>query len=249
MKKHIIANIKMNQTPQDTKFYLANLIAREDVCIDKDITVCLPFTSLHIGHQMLLGTDIKLGAQNIADEEEGRFTGEISGKMLKGCGVERVIVGHSERRTKFKENPNAINKKIKIALKNGLQVIFCVGETLVEKNTLKTIDSLTSQINECLKGLYENELDNIIIAYEPVWAIGTGKTATVKDIEYGVKAIRKSIANNFSEKAGKEICVVYGGSLNTKNIANVIKGDGVNGVLIGGTCLDVKNFLYIISQC
>ena len=249
MKKHIIANIKMNQTPEESKFYLASIISKASALVDKRLTICLPYTSLNLGKMMLSGTEITLGAQNIAEEEEGLLTGEISGRMLKGCGVKRVIVGHSERRSRFKESGQAINKKIKIALKNGLQVILCVGESLVEKNTLKTVASLTAQIDECLKGLYENELENIIIAYEPVWAIGSGKTASVKDIEYGVKAIRKAVENNFSEKAGKEIEVVYGGSLNGKNITSIYNAEGLNGVLVGGACLDAQAFLRMISKC
>lgn len=245
--KKIIGNFKMNASIEETKKYMINFLARVDQT-RADITICLPYTSLSIGNYFLHDTEIALGAQNISDEEEGKCTGEISGKMLKGCGVSTVIIGHSERRAKFKESNKMINKKIKIALKNRLKVILCVGESLAEKNTLKTLDTIKTQICECLKGLYENELNEVTIAYEPLWAIGTGKNATVKEIEYAVKAIRKAVADDFSAKAGKEIKVVYGGSVTNKNIASLIKAQGTDGVLVGGACLDPAGFVGIINS-
>ena len=248
MKKQVIANFKMNMTPSEIKNYIISL-APNFKSEKVDITLALPFVALSLGKFLLSGTNIFVGAQNLSEEESGTFTGETSGAMLKDIGVQSVIVGHSERRSKFKETGRAINKKIKIALKNRLQVILCVGETLTDKNSMKTLSVLSGQIDEALKGLYENELENILIAYEPVWAIGTGKVATSKEIEEGVKAIRKSIEHSFSKKAGEEIGVLYGGSINAKNISQIISCKGVNGVLVGGACLDCANFMHIISAC
>lgn len=246
MKKLIIANFKMNKSPLQTKEYLMPLISR----LDEDKTtlmLCLPFTSLGVAKFMLEGHKITLGAQNLSDEEEGKCTGEISGAMLKDCGVDYVIVGHSERRKKFKEDNKTINKKIKLALKNGLGVILCVGESLAERNTLKTFEVLREQLEAALKGLYENELERIIIAYEPIWAIGSGKTPTAKEIEKTIKEIRKIIGEDFSASAGEQIRVVYGGSVDTKNAKQFANVKNLNGLLIGGACLDPYNLLQIIS--
>lgn len=244
--KNIVANFKMNATVEETKRYFIDFLAKVDVK-KANLTFCLPYTSLATGNYFLKGTGIKLGAQNLADEDEGKCTGEISGRMLVDAGVEAVIVGHSERRAKFKESNKSINKKIKVALKNRLDIIFCVGESLTEKNTLKTLDTLKTQIEEGLKGLYENELENITIAYEPIWAIGTGKNATVKEIEYAVKAIRKVLTDDFSAKAGKETKVLYGGSVNAKNIQSILRAKGIDGVLVGGACLDANGFVNLIN--
>ncbi len=244
--KKIVANFKMNATVEETKRYFINFLAKVDSA-KAELTFCLPYTSLATGNYFLKGTGIKLGAQNLADEDEGKCTGEISGRMLVDAGAEAVIIGHSERRAKFKESNKTINKKIKVALKNRLDIILCVGESLTEKNTLKTLETLKAQIEEGLKGLYENELENITIAYEPIWAIGNGKNATVKEIEYAVKAIRKVLTDDFSEKAGKETKVLYGGSVNIKNIQSILKAKGIDGVLIGGACLDANGFVNLIN--
>ena len=213
----IIGNFKMNKTSSEIKEYIMKLLPR----LEKDkveVTLCLPYTSLSLASFLLQGSGVKLGAQNLSDEESGKNTGEISGSMLKDCSVSTVIVGHSERRSKFKENGKMINKKIKIALKNSLEVVLCVGETLAEKNLHKTIDTIKSQIEEATKGLYENELENIVIAYEPIWAIGSGKTPLAKEIENVIKIIRKTITEDFSLKAGENIEVIYGGSVDNRTV-------------------------------
>lgn len=245
--KQLYANFKMNKTSAEIKDYLVKLISRFERD-DVNLTLCLPFTSLSLGSYLLSGTSINIGAQNLSDEECGSYTGEISGAMLKDVGVSSVLVGHSERRAKFKENSKVINKKIKIALKNGLGVVLCVGESLTDKNTLKTLETLKIQIEEALKGLYENELERVVIAYEPMWAIGTGHNATVREIEYAAKVIRKVIQDDFSEKAAKQLCVIYGGSLNIKNISSLINAKGIDGALVGGASLDVNNFISMINS-
>ena len=245
--KTIIANLKMNKTVSETKAYLINLLPKVEEGVH-NLVICPPATSIATAKYLLDGRDIKIGGQNLCDEEEGKCTGEISGKMLKDAGAEYVIVGHSERRTKFKESARSINKKIKIALKNRLKVILCVGENLAERNNLKMLEVLKIQIEDAFKGLYENELDNIIVAYEPIWAIGSGKTPTVKEIETVVKAIRKVVTDDFSAKAGENITVVYGGSVDNKNASAIMKTKGLDGLLIGGACLNADNFAQILRQ-
>lgn len=246
MKKIVIANFKMNKTPSETKQYLISFLSKyEDY--KTDLILALPYTSLSIAKFMIDKREISLGAQNLCDDDETGCTGEISGKMLADSGVSHVLVGHSERRAKFKEDSKTINKKIKNGLKNRLSIILCVGESLADKNTMKTLSTLRMQIEEALKGLYENELENLIIAYEPVWAIGSGKTPSPKEIENAVRAIRKVVEEDFSKKAAQEIRVVYGGSITPKNISKFASIEGLDGILVGGASLESSVFLQIIN--
>ena len=245
--KKIVANFKMNKTNNEVKEYIMKLLPKYEK-EKTELVLCVPFTAITLSKFLLDGTNISIGAQNICDEDDGKSTGEISGTMIKSCGADYVIIGHSERRIKFKENGRIINKKIKLALKNRLKVILCVGETLAEKNTMKTNEVIKTQIEEALKGLYENELENIVIAYEPIWAIGTGKTPLAKEIENTVKVIKKVVAEDFSDKAGEKIEVLYGGSVDVKNSANFSKIKNINGMLIGGASLDADNFAQLIKN-
>lgn len=245
--KKVIGNFKMNKTNSEIKSYIMSFASKVDAS-RAEIVLCLPATALSIARFMLDGSGVSIGAQNLCDEEVGKNTGEISGEMLKDCGADYVIVGHSERRVKYRENGRSINKKIKIALKNRIKVIFCIGESLAEKNLMKTNDVLKSQLEDALKGLYENELENIIVAYEPVWAIGTGKIPMNKDIEEAIKTIRKVVADDFSDKAAEKLEVVYGGSVDNKNCGNITKIRGLNGLLVGGACLDPINFCQLIRD-
>ena len=243
--KKIIANFKMNMNNKEVKNYFIKLLAK--VNSRNEVVVCPPLTSLSLANYFVQGSQVMLGAQNICDEEEGKCTGEVSGKMVKDCGASYVLIGHSERRTKFRENGKIINKKIKIALKNCLKVIFCVGETLADKNIGKTKDAIKVQVQEALKGLYENELENITIAYEPVWAIGTGKTPNAKDVENVVKFIREVVCEDFSPKSEK-IQIIYGGSVDNKNCTVYSKIKGVDGLLVGSASLNPDTFLQIIKS-
>lgn len=247
MKKIIIANNKMNMVSEEAKLYFTKLVARANNQ-KVDVVVCPSFTNLQIATFLTKGSLVKVGAQNVCDEENGAYTGEVSADMIKSVGAEYVIVGHSERRNKFKETDKLINKKIKIALKHGLKCIYCVGESLIEKNTMKTEQAIRKQIEEGLKGLYENELESVVIAYEPIWAIGTGITATPKDIEMGASVIRKAITESYSDKAGRTVQVVYGGSLNEKNYQNILNTKGIDGGLFGGISLNIDSFLSIINN-
>lgn len=247
MKKIVIANFKMNQTVEETKVYFTKLLCKlnnENI----QVVVCPSFTSLSIANFFTSGTSVKLGAQNVADDDSGLQTGEVSPKMLKGIGVEYVLVGHPERRVKFRESNIIINKKIKNALKQGLKCVLCVGESYVEKNALKTAEVLKKQLDECLKGLYENELESIVIAYEPFWAVGSGNYPTVNDVELGAKVIRKVINDNYSEKAARDICVIYGGGLNSINSTKLLSAKGIDGAMIGAASLDVDVFVNMINR-
>lgn len=247
MKKLVIANLKMNQNATDAKTYFTKLVAGFSA-VRCDLIVCPSYMSLPIANFLTSTSGIKLGAQDVSDEESGAHTGEISASMLKDSGVEYVIVGHSERRTKFKESDKLINKKIKTALKNRLKCVLCIGESLVDRNSGKTYETLKKQLEEDLRGLYENELESVIIAYEPIWAIGTGNNASVKDVEMASKQIRKVIYENFSEKASRDIQVVYGGSLNEKNYAAILNASGIDGGLFGGASVDADSFLNMINS-
>ena len=239
MKKIIISNLKMNTVPSDMKSYSMQL-ATKTAGSKNRIIVCMPFTHFHTAKQFLDGSKIEIGAQNVSDEEAGKNTGEISASMLKDSGVSYIIVGHSERRSKFKETDRLINKKLKMALSQGLKVILCIGEDKVTREAKGACAFVKKQLDDVLKGIYENELESVIIAYEPIWAIGTGKTATLKDIEKMVGLIRKEIAYLYNDKT--QISVVYGGSIDIKNYKKIISLPCLDGALVGGASLDVDNF-------
>ena len=241
MKKIIIGNFKMNTKPSELKPY-AMALATKTKGTKNDIVICPPFTHLSVAREFLGGSGIEFGAQNISSEESGAFTGEISASMIKDLGATYVIIGHSERREKFKETDRLINKKIKTALANGLKVILCVGENLQTKENKQAFAFVKKQLDDDLKGIYENELDGVVIAYEPIWSIGTGKLPTSKDITKMVETIRKEIEYMYSAKAGQNINVVYGGSVKMTNYKKILALDGLNGVLVGGACLDVDSF-------
>lgn len=247
MKKIVIANFKMNQTATQTKDYMIDLVARMKGESTK-VVVCPPFTSLAKAYSLTKKTNVILGAQNFHQDEKGAHTGEISAAMLKDVGVEYVIVGHSERRKEFKETNSVINKKIKAAVGVGLKVVFCVGESLNERNTNRTEAVLKAQIEQGLSGLYENELDSIVVAYEPIWAIGTGVNATSKQISSSISLIRKIIKDMFSTKASKQTLVVYGGSVNKQNAKKIMSISVVDGVLVGGASLVAEDFFEIIKS-
>lgn len=243
----IYANFKMNKTSSEIKNYFYQFLPMAEK-LKHEMTFMLPFASLSISRFLTEGSMVKIGAQNVCEEEDGENTGEISASMLRDEKVSSVLVGHHERRSKYKESNRIINKKIKLALKNGLEVVLCVGENKTERNTLKGLESLRIQIEEALKGLYENELENIVIAYEPVWAVGTGISPTPKEIEKSIFAIRKVIAEDFSSEAGEKIVVIYGGSINEKNAGQIGKIPLLDGVLVGNGSLKCENFVKIVRS-
>ncbi len=247
MKKLIISNLKMNLTTSQCKEYFIEMSAR--LSNEKtEVVICPSFPSLSMANFLTEKSPIKIGGQNLCEAEEGSWTGEVSANMLKDCGCEYVIVGHCERRMKFKESSSQINKKIKNALKQGIKCILCIGENSLEKKTGKTEIILQKQIEEGLKGLYENELESIILAYEPIWSVGTGIIPTFKEIEDVSLFARGVISQNYSQNAGKNLQFVYGGSVDGGNISKIVKTKGIDGVLIGKASNDADNFLSLINK-
>lgn len=241
MKRLIIGNFKMNTKPSEFKAYAMTLVTKTKGTANQ-VVVCPPFTHLFLAKELLVGTEVEYGAQNISEEEKGALTGEISANMIKDLGATYVILGHSERRAKAKESDKQINKKIKTALANGLKVVLCVGESLQTRENKGACAFVKKQLEDDLKGIYENELDSVIIAYEPIWAIGTGRIATNMDITKMAQTIRRQVEYLYSEKAGKEIQILYGGSVNLNNYKKILSNENINGALIGGACLDVDGF-------
>ncbi|MDD4111172.1 MAG: triose-phosphate isomerase [Clostridia bacterium] len=247
MKNILIANFKMNKTSMECKEYIDKLLTLIPVenKINTKIVLCLPFSSLYLTSDYK-GRGLNFGAQNIHEEESGQYTGEINAKMIKEFNVNSVLIGHSERKKYFNETNERINKKIKTALRFGFEIILCVGETRGQKNTGKTFSTLQKQIVEALNGIYENELKNIIIAYEPVWAVGTGLLAGNNDITKAAEEIRKIIINSYSVNAGNNIRIIYGGSITEKNSEKIFKNKQIVGALVGGASLDPIGFSKII---
>ena len=193
------------------------------------------------------GTNIKIGAQNMHFAETGAYTGEVSGKMLKSIGVEYVIIGHSERRQYYNETDESVNKKIKAAFENELKPIVCVGETLEEREAGKTEERITSQTRLALEGLSNEQVKNTIIAYEPIWAIGTGKTATSEDANNSIKAIRAEIRKIYGEEVAEEVIIQYGGSVKSSNAKELFSTSDIDGGLVGGASLKPEEFSKIVN--
>lgn len=250
MRKKIIAgNWKMYKTNPQALSLVKQLKNRLDKKPPQKTTVivCPPFTALSAVGEALSNSKIELGAQNIAWEEEGAYTGEVSAQMVRSAGAKYVIVGHSERRRYFKEDERLINRKIKLALKNKLKVIHCVGETLEERKQNLTRDIVANQLEWDWKGLSRADLRNLIIAYEPVWAIGTGKTATPKQAQEVHAFLRVVIDALKTDGVGKTMTILYGGSVKPDNARGLLSQPDIDGALVGGACLVAKDFLKIIE--
>lgn len=249
MRKKVIAgNWKMFNDITGT----VNLISDIKKGLDRrnincDVIICPPFTSLDTANTLLKESSIKLGAQNMYFEESGAFTGEVSASMLKSVGCEFVILGHSERRTIFGESDELINKKNKKAIQSGLKPIFCIGETLEQRENGTTNQVVKNQVEKGLRGISESDLANVIIAYEPVWAIGTGKTATPEQAEEVHLFIRNLIENLYSKSAADKIIIQYGGSVKPENAKELLSQPNIDGALVGGACLKGESFLAIID--
>ena len=207
MRRKVIAgNWKMNMLPDETIKFIDE-IAPLVKDTENEVILCVPYTDLFYALLTAQNTNIKIGAQNMHWEEKGAFTGEVSGKMLKAIGVKYVIIGHSERRQYFAETDESVNKKIKAAFENNLNPIVCVGETLEQREEGKTEEIITNQTRLALEGLTNEQVKNTIIAYEPIWAIGTGKTATSEDANNSIKAIRKEIEKNYGKEVAEEVII------------------------------------------
>ncbi len=245
MRKPIIAgNWKMNKTAAEATALINDLkplVAKAKA----EVVVCVPYTSLWAVAEAIKGSKIKLGAENVAWADKGAFTGEISAEMLKEIGVEYVIIGHSERRQYFGETDESVNKRTKQALANGLKPIVCVGETLTEREKNRTKRVLKKQVVEGLAGI--EDFTNVVIAYEPVWAIGTGKTATKEDANATIGYIRRIIGNTFGKEVAKAIRIQYGGSMNPSNVKDLMSMRNIDGGLIGGASLKAEDFSKVVN--
>jgi len=245
MKPLIVANWKMNMDIKSSISFINTFKKYIDGIKNTDIVICPPFTLLYEFKKLLNKTNIMLGAQNMYFEEEGAFTGEISPLMLKDAGCEYVILGHSERRQYFDETDELINKKIEAALKNNLKPILCIGETLEQRNNNKTIKIIESQLTSCLNDIDENEMKNVVVAYEPIWAIGTGKNATPSQAQEIHKFIMELLFNIYNETIAKNTRIIYGGSMKPENAKELLSMPNINGGLVGGASLDAKSFAKI----
>lgn len=214
---------------------------------EAEIILCVPYTDLFYSLLTAQNTNIKIGAQNMHWEESGAYTGEVSGEMLKCIGVEYVIIGHSERRQYFNETDETVNKKVKAALRNDLKPIVCVGETLEQREAGKTEEVITSQTKLALEGLTEEQVQNTIIAYEPIWAIGTGKTATAEDANNSIKDIRNEIRKNYGQNIAENVIIQYGGSVKASNAKELFTTSDIDGGLVGGASLKVEEFANIVN--
>ncbi len=249
-RKTVIAgNWKMNKTPAETRELIGAIkaeIGGKDTS-DCDIIACVPYVDLQAAVEAARGTAIKIGAQNVHWAASGAFTGEISAAMLGEIGVGYVIIGHSERRQYFGETDLTVNSRVKTALEAGLKVIMCVGELLDERELGVTAEVVSSQVKVGLNGITAGQLENVIIAYEPVWAIGTGKTATSDQADEVCGTIRGVLASLYGETVAEATTIQYGGSMNAKNAAELLSKVNVDGGLIGGASLKAADFAAIIN--
>ncbi len=246
-RKAIIAgNWKMNKTPEQAK-ELLTAIAPLVKDADCEVIACVPYVDLSTAIAATEGTNIKIGAENCHWAESGAFTGEISAPMLKAVGVEYVVLGHSERRQYFGETDETVNKRTKAALASGLKPIVCVGELLWERECGITEEVIARQIKLDLWDVTEEELKNVVIAYEPVWAIGTGKTATADQAEEVCSFIRSVIAKLYNREAADALTIQYGGSMNDSNADELVGKENVDGGLIGGASLVAEKFAAIVK--
>ena len=247
LRKVVIAgNWKMNKTPAEAK-ELISAIAPLVKDADCDVVACTPFVDLASAQEAAAGTNIQIGAENCHWEVSGAYTGEISAQMLTSMGVKIVIIGHSERRQYFGETDVTVQKRVRAALDAGLTVILCVGETLEQREQGITSELVAMQTKIALGGVSEEELKRVIIAYEPVWAIGTGKTATAQQANEVCHTIRECIASVYSQAAADGITIQYGGSMNAGNAAELLAQPDVDGGLIGGASLKPQDFATIVA--
>lgn len=247
MRRKVIAgNWKMNMLPNEAITYI-----EEFTPLVKDtkneVILCVPYTDLFYCLLNVQGTNIKIGAQNMHFAENGAYTGEVSGKMLKSIGVEYVIIGHSERREYFNETDESVNQKIKAAFENKLKPIVCVGEKLEQREEGKAEEIVTNQIKLDLEDLTNDQVKNTIIAYEPIWAIGTGKTATSEDANKMIKTIRKQVADLFGKEVAEEVIIQYGGSVKSSNAKELFTTSDIDGGLVGGASLKPEEFSKIVN--
>ncbi|MEG1560241.1 MAG: triose-phosphate isomerase [Clostridia bacterium] len=242
----IVGNWKMNMTPCEAKTLIGELLPLVKT-ETAEVVIAPPFIDIPLAHDLIKGTNLSLAAQNIHFAKSGAYTGEISADMLKAYDVEYVIIGHSERRQYFAETDETVNRRARAALMSGITPIICVGETLLERESNKTEVRVKSQVEGALIGFDHTEVESLVIAYEPIWAIGTGKTATEDEAEEVIAMIRSVVENSFGADAAKNIRILYGGSMNAKNAEALIMKPDIDGGLIGGASLKTKDFSIILN--
>jgi triosephosphate isomerase len=247
IKPIIAANWKMNKTVSESLDFVSRLKQLVGGMNDRQVLIAPPFTALYPVGAALKGSPIGLAAQNLSENKDGACTGEVSARMLADAGCTHVIIGHSERRTLFGESNDVIRAKISKALQFGMQPIVCIGETLEEREAGKTFDVIAGQTKEGLNLLEASDIRRIVIAYEPVWAIGAGKTATPEQAGEAHRFIRNLIAERYGEEPARRLPVIYGGSVNPDNIGRLMAHADINGALVGGASLDVDTFSKIVS--
>ena len=247
MRRKVIAgNWKMNMLPNEAIDFIQGLEEKVKGT-ENEVVLCVPYTDIFYCVMNAQETNIKIGAQNMHWEEKGAYTGEVSAEMLKSVGVEYVIIGHSERRQYFAETDETVNKKLKKALAVGLKPIVCVGETLEQREQGITMQVITTQTEKALDGLTAEEVEKVIIAYEPIWAIGTGKTATKEDANDAVKQIREKIAEKYGQNTANGVIIQYGGSVKASNAKELFEMSDIDGGLVGGASLKVEEFSNIVN--
>lgn len=236
----------MNKLPNEAISFIEKLapLVKDS---KNEVVLFVPYTDLFYALLTAQGTNIKIGAQNMHFEEKGAYTGEVSGEMLKSIGVEYVIIGHSERRQYFNETDETVNKKLKKALSVGLKPIVCVGENLEQKENGTAKDVVTTQARLALEGINSEEIKKVIIAYEPIWAIGTGKTATKEDANETIKWIREEIEKIYGKDVANSVIIQYGGSVKSSNAKDLFTMSDIDGGLVGGASLDAQEFSKIVN--
>ena len=247
MRKKVIAgNWKMNMLPNEAIDYI-NQFAPLVKDTKNEVILCVPYTDLFYALLTAQDTNIKIGAQNMHWETTGAYTGEVSAEMLKAINVEYVIIGHSERRQYYGETDETVNKKLVKALQVGLKPIVCVGETLEEREAGKTKDVVTTQVKKALENISSEDVNKIIIAYEPIWAIGTGKTATSTEANDTIKIIRKEIEEKYGKDVAECVIIQYGGSVKSSNAQELFTCSDIDGGLVGGASLKPEEFAKIVN--
>ncbi len=249
MRKYLIAgNWKMNKDAAEGESLIADIALAVGKQTDVDVVVCPPYTGLESASKSVSDNEIELGAQNMHPAAAGAYTGEVAASMLRHLHVSYVILGHSERRTLFGETDAFINEKVLAAFENNLKPILCVGETIEEREADKTISVVTTQLNDGLKGVTAENAENLVIAYEPVWAIGTGKTATPEMAQEVHQKIREILTDLFGADAANGIQILYGGSMKPENADDLLAQADIDGGLIGGASLKAQSFIQLVES-
>lgn len=248
MRKKVIAgNWKMNKTLSEATQFVEEVAPKLEQSEQVDAIICAPFTQLATLVEKAKNTPLQISAQNMHYEESGAFTGEVSPVMLKDIGVTHVIIGHSERRQYFSETDETVNKKVHAAFEHGLTPIVCVGESLEQRQASETKSFVTSQVEKAIAGLDEALVAQMIIAYEPIWAIGTGKTATSKEANEVCQHIRQTIEEQTSKELADKIIIQYGGSVKPANVDELLAQSDIDGALVGGASLEAPSFIQLVE--